>query len=111
LAETPQANVHSINRRVQAGQSKLLDVRRRTEWEAGHVEGAHWKALDDFKAALPELNHDAEIAVYCRGGYRSLIACSLLQRAGFKKVINVTGGFLAWEKAGLPLESERTVAA
>jgi len=111
LAETPQANVHSINRRVQAGQSKLLDVRRRTEWEAGHLEGAHWKALDDFKAALPELNRDAEIAVYCRGGYRSLIACSLLQRAGFKKVINVTGGFLAWEKAGLPLEREQPVAA
>lgn len=111
LAETPQANVHSISRRVQAGQSKLLDVRRRMEWEAGHIEGAHWRPLDDFKAALPELNRNDDIAVYCRGGYRSLIACSLLQRAGFKKVINVTGGFLAWEKADLPREAKKPVAA
>jgi hydroxyacylglutathione hydrolase len=50
--------------------------------------------------------------VYCKGGYRSAIAASLLQRAGFERVMNVTGGFDAWSACHLPITtSEPTVAA
>jgi hypothetical protein len=41
--------------------------------------------------------------VHCKGGYRSSIATSLLRRAGFRHVMNVTGGFDAWKAAGLPV--------
>ncbi len=110
LAKLPVVNVHMLSRRLQGQPSHVLDVRRKPEWDAGHIEGAVWRALDDFNAGLPELDRDAEIAVHCKGGYRSLIACSLLQRAGFQNVVNVSGGFVAWEKAGFPVVAESPVA-
>jgi hydroxyacylglutathione hydrolase len=90
---------------------QVLDVRREPEWEAGHIEGATWWPLDNFKVSPPEIARDASLAVHCKGGYRSMIACSLLQRAGFHKVTNVTGGFDAWQEANLPFVSEKPVGA
>jgi rhodanese-related sulfurtransferase len=109
LAELPVVNVHMLARRLETQPSHVLDVRRKPEWDAGHIEGAVWRSLDDFKAGLPELDQDAEIAVHCKSGYRSLIACSLLQRAGFQNVVNVSGGFVAWEKAGFPVVADSPV--
>ena len=73
-----------------------------TGLQAGHIAGAKWWALDKFNAALPPLDLDAPLAVHCKSGYRSIIACSLLQRAGFEKIVNVVGGFDAWQQAQLP---------
>ena len=84
----------------------MLDVRRESEWQAGHIESAHWHALDDFPRALPELDRDAPIAVHCKGGYRSIIAASLLRRAGFRNVTDVLGGYDGWVA-----ESKVTVTA
>jgi len=94
---------------LQSGTSQVLDVRREPEWNAGHVEGATWWPLDNFKVSPPEIDRDRPIAVHCKSGYRSMIACSLLQRAGFKNVINVIGGFDAWEQAKLPVENQAIV--
>jgi hydroxyacylglutathione hydrolase len=109
LAETPQISVQDLQRRLQADQSRVLDVRREPEWQAGHLEEAAWWPLDNFKVAAPEIDHDAPVAVHCKSGYRSMIACSLLQRAGFRNVTNVVGGFDAWLLAGLPVEREKPV--
>jgi hydroxyacylglutathione hydrolase len=81
----------------------VLDVRREPEWEAGHIEGAIWWPLDNFKVAPPESDRNATIAVHCQGGYSSMIACSFLQRAGFNNVVNVVGGFDEWREAKLPI--------
>jgi rhodanese-related sulfurtransferase len=89
----------------------VLDVRREGEWNAGHLEGASWHALDNFKRGLPELTSGDSVAVHCKGGYRSMIACSFLQRAGHENVVNVIGGFDAWEKAGLPVAAEAAASA
>jgi len=62
--------------------------------------------LDGFKAKLPDLKRSETVSVMCKGGYRSSVACSVLQRAGFKDVINVIGGFDAWRSAGLPPSRE-----
>jgi hydroxyacylglutathione hydrolase len=110
LTELPIVTVDALSQQLQAGKTSVLDVRRRAEWEAGHIEGAVWRPLDDFGAGLPALDPQAQIAVHCKGGYRSLIACSLLQRAGFQNVANVSGGFVAWEKAGLLVISEKLAA-
>ncbi len=86
---------------------QVLDVRRQSEWEAGHIAQAKLIPLSRF-AGLAEPNAKSEeglfagldrtqpVAVHCKGGYRSAIAASLLQRAGFQKVVNVLGGFDAW---------------
>jgi len=111
LAETPQISVQDLRRRLHADQSRVLDVRREPEWQAGHLEEAAWWPLDNFKVAAPEIDHDAPVAVHCKSGYRSMIACSLLQRAGFRNVTNVVGGFDAWLLADLPVEREKPVVA
>ncbi|MGA7374968.1 MAG: MBL fold metallo-hydrolase, partial [Candidatus Sulfotelmatobacter sp.] len=81
LAELPQMSVDVLNLRLQNEDLQVLDVRREREWEEGHIEGASWWPLDNFKVAPPEIDRTVPIAVHCKGGYRSMIACSLLQRA------------------------------
>jgi rhodanese-related sulfurtransferase len=111
LAELPQIDAQTLHDRLQADAIQVLDVRRESEWQAGHVEGAAWWPLDNFKVSPPEIDRDRPIAVHCKSGYRSMIACSLLQRAGFRNVSNVIGGFDAWQQAKLPLETETAVEA
>jgi glyoxylase-like metal-dependent hydrolase (beta-lactamase superfamily II) len=109
VAELEQINPRLLNELLRKNRTQLLDVRRQPEWEAGHIEGAVRLALDDFKGSLPELDRKAPIAVICRSGYRSLIAGSLLRRAGFENVTNVAGGFVGWEKTKLPVVTETAV--
>ncbi|MGA8200509.1 MAG: rhodanese-like domain-containing protein [Candidatus Sulfotelmatobacter sp.] len=111
LAELPQMSVDVLNLRLQNEDVQVLDVRREREWEEGHIEGASWWPLDNFKVAPPEIDRTVPIAVHCKGGYRSMIACSLLQRAGFQNVVNVVGGFDAWQAAKLPIAVEKPVHA
>jgi hydroxyacylglutathione hydrolase len=96
-----QISAAELNARLLSGQTQVLDVRRAPEWEAGHIESATWWPLDNFKVSAPEMDQDAPIAVHCKGGYRSIIAASLLQRAGFRNVVNLVGGFDAWQEAKL----------
>ena len=69
----------------------------------GHIDGAGWWPLDRFRVSPPEVDLNVPLAVHCQSGYRSIIACSLLQRAGFQNVVNVSGGFGAWQEAKLPV--------
>ncbi len=111
LSTLPQVNVEALGRQLREGALQVLDVRREPEWEAGHIEGASWWPLDNFKVAPPEIDRAIPVAVHCKGGYRSMIACSLLQRAGFQNVVNVVGGFDAWQQAKLPFIAEKSVVA
>jgi hydroxyacylglutathione hydrolase len=111
LATLPQITVEALSSRFQESDLQVLDVRREPEWESGHIEGATWWPLDNFKVAPPEIDRNLPIAVHCKGGYRSTIACSLLQRAGFQNVVNVVGGFDAWQQAKLPAVTEKPVGA
>ena len=104
LAALPQLTVEGLKEKLRNAEVQVLDVRREGEWQAGHIGGAAWWPLDNFKVSPPEIDPGVPLAVHCKSGYRSMIACSLLQRAGFKNVINVTGGFDAWQQAKLPTE-------
>ena len=85
---------------------QVLDVRRDGEWQAGHLERAQLWPLDRLKDSLPPLDKNAPIAVHCKSGYRSMIACSLLIRAGYQNVRNVVVGFDAWQQEQLPVVAE-----
>jgi rhodanese-related sulfurtransferase len=108
-ATIKQITVSELSDHLAARDLEVLDVRRQGEWDAGHIEGADFYPLDKFKAALPPLNSAKPTAVHCKSGYRSLIAASLLQRAGHD-VTNVVGGFDAWDQAQLPKISGAAVA-
>jgi hydroxyacylglutathione hydrolase len=108
VAQLEQISVQDLSENI--SNLHVLDVRREPEWETGHIDGAAWWPLDHFKVSAPEIDHSSPIAVHCKSGYRSMIACSLLQRAGFEKVINVIGGFDAWQTAKLPMLAEKPVS-
>jgi len=101
LAQVQQITVQDLAARRSSSGMAVLDVRRAGEFQAGHIDGADWYPLDRFKAALPEIGKEAVVAVHCKSGYRSLVACSLLKRAGYHNVVDIAGGFDAWQAANL----------
>lgn len=103
VEQTPQISVEQLQ--AESAGLQILDVRRLNEWQAGHIDHAQHKPLDRLTSLLADLDPDQPTAVYCKGGYRSAIAASLLQRAGFSHVMNVTGGFDAWQACRLPIAS------
>jgi hydroxyacylglutathione hydrolase len=105
LEQVPQITVEDLASlmRERSDQVQLLDVRRQAEWEEGHIDGALLKPLNQLARMMDELDPRRPVAAHCKGGYRSSIATSLLRRAGFRQVMNVTGGFDAWKSAGLPI--------
>jgi glyoxylase-like metal-dependent hydrolase (beta-lactamase superfamily II) len=110
VATVLQITPDELSHKLGNGDVQVLDVRRQPEWEAGHIDGATWWPLDNFKVSPPEIDHDVALAIHCKSGYRSMIASSLLQRAGFRRVLNVSGGFDGWLQAKLPSISSKPVA-
>ena len=98
MAEEP------IQDAVRAGR-RVLDVRRVREWEAGHIEGATHVPLSELPQRAPELDPAAEWLLVCASGYRSSIAASVLERAGFCRLVNGVGGMDRWRAAGMPVTS------
>jgi hydroxyacylglutathione hydrolase len=103
--ETPQVAVAELHALLadDSDHLQVVDVRRAVEWAEGYIRGAKRKPLDKLSRSLDDLDPRRPVATYCKGGYRSSIASSLLRREGFREVYNVTGGFDAWRGAGLPL--------
>ncbi len=114
VTKTEQISAQELEQKMRAGvyrPADILDVRREGEWQAGHIPEVPCRALDTFAQALPAIDGERPVAVHCKSGYRSIIACSLLERAGYKNVVNVMGGFDAWHADGLPELAEQLVKA
>ena len=95
-----QISVGDLKAALAAGNAPtVLDVRTAPEWEKHHIEGARHLPLPDLPKQIATLDKDAALAVICGSGYRSSIAASMLQAAGFSRVQNVTGGMGAFEEA------------
>jgi hydroxyacylglutathione hydrolase len=113
ILKTAQISPQELNQKLGEGSWRakdVLDVRRESEWQAGHIGQVQCRALDTFAHGVPALG-GGPVAVHCKSGYRSMIACSLLERAGHRNVVNVVGGFDAWHAAGLPEVAEELVKA
>ena len=82
----------------------VLDVRQASEFESGHVPGARHLTAGSLPDELKSLPRDRPIAVMCASGYRSSVAASLLQGAGFEHVAWVADGVPSWKAAGYDLE-------
>jgi glyoxylase-like metal-dependent hydrolase (beta-lactamase superfamily II)/rhodanese-related sulfurtransferase len=81
---------------------RILDVRTAGEWDSEHIENAAHIPLPTLPRRLSELPKDSPLAVICGSGYRSSIAASLLQNAGFIRVQNVMGGMGAYSETRMP---------
>ncbi|MEP6769891.1 MAG: MBL fold metallo-hydrolase [Acidobacteriota bacterium] len=101
LAATGQTDVADLHRRVTGGEPiVVVDVRRPGEWASGAIPGARRISLHELSRRAAEVDPNATVYAICAGGYRSSIATSLLERAGFDRVTNVAGGMAAWMHAG-----------
>jgi hydroxyacylglutathione hydrolase len=74
----------------------VVDVRASTEWDKGHIAGARNEPLPGLRELARNLPRDRELVIQCQGGYRSSIACSLLEQAGFTRLLDLRGGWNAW---------------
>src|SRR6202795_2865972 len=114
VLKTAQISPQELNQKLREGSlcaADVLDVRREGEWQAGHIADVQCRALDTFPHGLPAMDRGRPVAVHCKSGYRSMIACSLLERADHRNVINVAGGFDAWQAAELPEVAEQLAKA
>ncbi len=84
----------------------FIDVREDHEWQADHAAGARHLGRGiierDIEKLAPE--KDAEVVLYCGGGFRSALAADNLQRMGYTNVLSMAGGIKAWREADYPLE-------
>jgi hydroxyacylglutathione hydrolase len=92
----------SVDELAKANGRVVIDVRARSEWDAGHLPDAIHIPLPELDSRLAEVPTDRPIVMQCQGGGRSMIASSLLQAHGIEEVTNLTGGYGAWVKAGHP---------
>jgi rhodanese-related sulfurtransferase len=102
-----EVDVAEAERRAAQG-AILVDVREDREWEAGHVRGAVHIGKGvierDIEQKIPDEN--AEIILYCGGGYRSALAADSLGKMGYSNVASMAGGWRAWEAASGEIESD-----
>ena len=101
-----EINLEDARARLEANpDAVLLDVREDREWTAGHAAEARHLGRGilerDIEKQFPDTN--AEIIMYCGGGYRSALACDMAQRMGYKNVASLAGGYKAMLQAGWPM--------
>ncbi|GAB3546494.1 MBL fold metallo-hydrolase [Spirosoma fluminis] len=91
-------------------QLSVIDVRRPGEFATEHVRGAENFALDTLNDHMAEIRRDEPVYVHCAGGYRSMVANSILKARGFDNIVNVEGGMAAIKKTGVPIKTETLVS-
>ena len=88
--------------RVKSGGINILDVRKDGEYTASHLEDAQHFALDFINNNMNQVHKNKTYHIHCAGGYRSVIAASILKARGYNNLVDVAGGFGAIKKTDLP---------
>ncbi len=102
-----ECTVADVKARLDRGDRfALIDVREESEFAGGRAPGARHIGRGvlerDVEALIPD--PEADIVLYCGGGYRSALAAESLQKMGYRRVISMDGGYRAWLEAGYPTE-------
>ncbi len=102
-----ETNVDGVLEKQKKGDLFIfVDVREDDEWREGRAKGAIHIGKGvierDIENKIPDKN--AEIILYCGGGFRSALAAEAIQKMGYKRVISMDGGIRAWRERGLPEE-------
>lgn len=103
-----EVTVEETRRRLTDSEAKLIDVREDDEWRAAHAMGAIHLGKGiierDIELAVPDKN--AELILYCGGGFRSALAADALQKMGYTNVFSLIGGWKAWKAEGGEIEND-----
>jgi len=104
-----ETTIPELKKRLDAKEEfHLIDVREDHEWAAGHNPRAKHLSRGIIERDIEERfpNREAEILLYCGGGYRSALVADNLQKMGYKRVVSVDGGWRGWIAAGFPVEKQ-----
>ena len=113
LVEDAKSRIREVSvaetlKAVNGGDARLIDVREESEWAEGHAKGADHLSKGiierDIEKVVPD--KDAELILYCGGGYRGALAADALQKMGYTNVASMAGGWRAWLEANAPTERE-----
>jgi len=102
IDQVDRISAEEFAQRFTAGQSMVIDVRKESEYEAEHVEDAYSKPLAYINDWTKDIQPDQHFFMHCAGGYRSMIAASILQARGYRNFTEVDGGFGAISKTAVP---------
>jgi rhodanese-related sulfurtransferase len=101
-----EISVEETLKTVNGGSARLIDVREDNEWTEGHARGADHLGKGiierDIEKTVPD--KDAELILYCGGGYRAALAADNLQKMGYTNVASMAGGWRAYVEANAPVE-------
>ncbi|RMH05334.1 MAG: sulfurtransferase [Nitrospirae bacterium] len=105
----PECTIEEVKAKLDRGEKfYLLDVWEDSEWVKLRIPGARHLGggviARDIEAEIP--NPNAEIILYCVGGYRSLLSADLIRRLGYTNVKSMAGGIRAWREAGYPIDDK-----
>ena len=101
-----ETTVEEVKQKIDGAEKfTLVDVREESEFAKDHLPGAIHLGKGiierDIEARVPDVN--AEIVLYCGGGFRSALAADNLQKMGYRNVISMDGGIRDWREKGYPL--------
>ena len=103
-----EVSVADTLKAINGGDARLIDVREDNEWAEGHAKGADHLGKGiierDIEKMVPD--KDAEVILYCGGGYRAALAADSLQKMGYTNVASMAGGWRAWLEANAPTERD-----
>ena len=103
-----ETNVEEVKTKLDRGDKfNLVDVREESEWKKGHITKAIYigKGVIERDIEKKIENTEAEIILYCGGGFRSALAADNLQKMGYSNVSSMDGGYGGWVKAGYSTET------
>ena len=105
-AEVTSIDVAKAKSILDQGGYLFIDVREPSEYTMGHIPGAINipRGLVEFRIAAEAEEKDAKVVVYCKTGGRSSLATQSLEKLGYTALLNMDGGWVAWEKAEYPVE-------
>ncbi len=111
IVEDAKARIREVTvadaiKAVNGGDARLIDVREDHEWNESRARGAEHLSKGiierDIETVAPD--KDAELILYCGGGYRGALAADSLQKMGYTNVASMAGGWRAWLEAGAPID-------
>lgn len=111
-SEIQECDLSVVEKAIENKSHLIIDVREPEEFVLGHIGNAiniprgvlEFRTDDKYPGAIKSLSDKtSKIILYCRSGGRSALAAQSLSKMGYKSVISMAGGFIAWEEAGLPV--------
>lgn len=95
-------SAEQFEKTIKIGESKIIDIRKESEYESEHVDQSFCKPLSAINEWIKDINPTEHFFIHCAGGYRSMAASSILQARGYRNFSEIEGGFNAIAKTKIP---------